>query len=111
SLSIGDDVRASSVLCAMFDLLDRSGEGSRRVIWLFDLQARRKGVRFSGEQESKLIAGLEKRLQLICSSENPFGPAALEPAHRLARYFDRLGQQENKKRVICAYGTAIAKMA
>jgi lysyl-tRNA synthetase class 1 len=111
SLSVGDDARSSSSLSTMFSLLDGSDQASIRAMWLFDLQFRRKGIKLSVEQEAKLIDVLEKRLQLICGSENPFGPAALEPAARLARCYDRLGRTEDKKRVICAYGDAIANIA
>lgn len=111
SLSVGDSSRALSTVSAMFDLLDRSEEGSIHAMWLFDLPLRRKGITFSDDQERKLVEALETRLQLICASENPFGPAALEPAGRLARHYDRVGHFEDKKRVICAYGDAIAKTA
>jgi len=111
ALSVGDKTRAKSALATMFQLLDCTEHPASRVIWLVDLPFRLKGVRLSAEQEEKLIGGLETELQRICGSQNPVGLVAKEPALRLARHYQKHGQKEDVKRVIRAYGEALAKFA
>jgi hypothetical protein len=111
ALSLGDKIRAASVLDAMFKLLDVAEHPGSRLSWLFDLPYRMNGVAFTSEQESKVIQGIEAELQCICGSENPVGLVAKEPALRLASFYEKRGQAEDVKRVIRSYGDALAKFA
>ncbi len=111
ALSVGDKARAESVVATMFRLLDRTEHPASRIAWLFDLLYGHKGVVLTPDREQKLIDGLEAELQRICRSENPVGIVAKEPALRLAHHYEKRGQHEDVKRVIRAYGEALAKFA
>ncbi|GDY10675.1 hypothetical protein LBMAG52_41630 [Planctomycetia bacterium] len=111
ALSVGDNGRADVAVAAMFRLLDHSEYPGARLIWLFEIAFRMKGVSISADQEKRLIDGLEAELQRICSRENPIGIVASEPALRLAWYYQSRGQQDDVKRVVRAYGEAVAKLA
>jgi hypothetical protein len=111
SISLGDKTRAGAASAAMFRLLDATEHPGSRLIWLFDLPYRMRGVTLSAEQERNVMGGLEAELQRICGSENPVGLVAKEPAVRLARYYEKHGQQGDMKRVLRTYGEALAKFA
>lgn len=111
SLSVRDNIRANTTLLAMVNLLDSTDFPISRLTWLFDLPYRMNGVRFSAEQESKVIRGIESDLHRICGSENPVGLVAKELALRLATYYEKLGQRNEVKRVIRCYGESLYKFA
>ncbi len=110
ALSVRDQSRIGEVIDTMLGLLSGEFPGSQ-AIRLFDIFEEQKGVKLSSKQQSKLVNALENELTQICSSDNPFGIVAKEPALRLARYYKRMGQPDEAKRVIRAYGQALGDSA
>jgi hypothetical protein len=111
ALSVGDDSRAKLAIDAMLRLLDSTEYPGSRAIWLFDVLTGTKGVVLTETQQKKVIQSLEAELQRICGSPNPFGIAAKEPALRLAKHYERIGELDQSRRVIRTYGEAVAKLA
>ena len=111
ALSVGDNSRMKLAIDAMLRLLDSTEHSGSRAIWLFDVLTGTKGVVPTETQQKKVIQSLEDELQRICGSPNPFGIAAKEPALRLAKHYERTGKPDDSKRVIRAYGEAVAKLA
>ena len=111
ALSVGDKTRAGYAVAVMLQLLDRTEYPGSRVIWLFDVLYDQRGVILSAEQQKKLVDALEAELQRICGASNPVGIVAKEPALRLARHYEVLGEPDQVRRVIRVYGEAIAKFA
>jgi hypothetical protein len=111
ALSVGDGTRAGCVVDTMLQLLDHTEYPGSRVLWLFDVLYDHRGVSLSQEQEKKLVDTLETELKRICESPDPVGIVAKEPALRLAKHYEKSGQPDQVKRVICTYGVALATFA
>jgi hypothetical protein len=109
--SVRDETRTGEVVDTMLGVLSASAFPGSQVIWLFDVFEQQKGVTLSREQQDKLVIALEDELKRICGAENPVGFVAKEPALRLARHYDRSEQPDETKRVIRAYGQALAEFA
>ncbi len=111
ALSVRDQTRTDEVINSMLGLLSGSELPGSQAIWLFDAFEEQKGAKLSNDQQGKLIAALEDELNRICGSEKPVGIVAKEPAIRLANHYVRTGQPDETKRVIRAYGQALADFA
>lgn len=111
ALLVGDVIRVRQVVDTMLQLLDDASHPGFYVTWLFDVLYDRKNVDLVEQQQKRLIDSLETELYRICGSPNPVGVVAREPAVRLAKHYQRIGQLNEAQRVIRAYGDAVASFA
>jgi lysyl-tRNA synthetase class 1 len=84
ALSVVDKQRVGVVVDTLLGLPGSTDRAEPYGIWLFDVLYERKGVDLTADQQKQLIDRLEKELQQICESSNPFGIPARPRALRLA---------------------------
>lgn len=115
SLSIKDSRRAERVTAAILAFGEKAVSPRDVGVWTFPFEALYGRERLTTPaQECKIVADLEKMLAKASGGD---GRKELDPwaaqaaAERLARHYKRVGDPENIRRVIKAYGGAFEEMA
>ena len=116
AISIGDHTRISLVRDAMFTLHAQVADEEGIGIWafLFDKLYDNKKVSLTLEQEQIIISSLEDALRRVSDPTDPIHldpHAARDIAHRLAKHYQKCGQNDEVQRVIRSSGRAFEVLA
>ena len=116
ALQTSDSARAGQVAEAIISFHGKVGDDKSVGLWIqpFDLLIARKGVALRDGLEEQIVEDLEERLRRVSRSDEPtsVNPFAAEAAaERLAAYYQRHNKQEDKRRVLKAYGAAFLTLA
>lgn len=116
ALSINDTPRVGTVSDTIIGYEDFVAEDSKCGLWgfAFEQLIENNKVTLSDSQRNKIIKDLEERLDRVSdyNMKDQFEPFAAESAAiPLARYYRKLGQSIDFKRVLLKYGTAFMSLS
>jgi hypothetical protein len=116
ALSLNDNKRIEKVRDVIISYEDSIAKDDKPGLWgfAFDLLLENKSITLFENQEKKIIADLEARLERVSDTSDkskldPFGSEAA--ALRLARYYRKLNRSNKVKIVLQKYGNAFLKVA
>ena len=114
ALAIKDVHRVATVRDAMIGFEQRVGQDARPGLWgfCFDHLIENSKAPLEPEQRAQILGDLEERLVRLAREVERLGPHVVESAAlRLARYYQKTGETEELKRVMCAYRDAYVRVA
>jgi len=116
ALSVNDKVRVGRARDILLSLEEKIADDDSLGLWgfCFDLlvEPPNKRVVLAKEQQEKLVADMEARLQRTVSQQpGMYHPwPAEEAAIRLANHYRRIGRKADVMRVLTSYGKAVREM-